>query len=454
MRVKVINGIFSGLAFTILLALGCGPAGPSQTRQSDNASAESGEVLSAKEPPKTMAKSSATAVLGKPVYDLDKGKKLLMHYMPWYIADTPGGRGSWGGHWTGWRNQHDPTAVNEKGLPDIWSHYHPLIGVYDSIEEDVLECQLLQMKLAGINGVIADWYGIKDVADYRPTHEATQKLFAVAGRLGMEFSVCYEDRTVQLMVERGHLSSNDIAAHLIEVMEWMQSHWFGAKHYTKWNGRPLLLNFGPIYIKDSEPWSRALSSVDPRPRFFALHHLWQDVNADGGFYWVHQNHWEGNPDYPELKRRLHGEFNYRSDDPEQAIVSALPGFKDVYDNPHPVLEHNGGRTMRDSLNAAMDGPWPVIQLVTWNDYGEGTMIEPTHEFGYTFLEIIQDHRKAELGVDNLPFTHEDLRLPARLLELRRSGTVNETELDAVAQLIRMGHTDSADKIMYRLKGSL
>ncbi len=27
--------------------------------------------------------------------------------------------------------------------------------------------------------------------------------------------------------------------------------------------------------------------------------------------------------------------------------------------------------------------------MTWNDYGEGTMIEPTKEFGYGFLNTLQ-----------------------------------------------------------------
>ena len=32
----------------------------------------------------------------------------------------------------------------------------------------------------------------------------------------------------------------------------------------------------------------------------------------------------------------------------------------------------------------------MVQLITWNDYGEGTMIEPTMEFGYTMLEHVQN----------------------------------------------------------------
>ena len=32
---------------------------------------------------------------------------------------------------------------------------------------------------------------------------------------------------------------------------------------------------------------------------------------------------------------------------------------------------------------------PSVQISTWNDYGEGTIIEPTKEFKYQYLEILQ-----------------------------------------------------------------
>jgi hypothetical protein len=192
--------------------------------------------------------------------DLPEGRKqLLMHYMPWY--ETPAVRGAWGSHWTGHDKSHHPDEVAEDGHPDIWSHYDPLIGLYDSTDPDVLECQLLQMKLAGVDGVIVDWYGIGKIADYPMIHEATEVLFAQTGDLGMSFSVCYEDRTLELKVKRDHLAPEQVGQHLTETIEWMQEHWFQSAQYFKIDGRPLLLNFGPVFVKDPEVWEAALSSV-------------------------------------------------------------------------------------------------------------------------------------------------------------------------------------------------
>jgi hypothetical protein len=373
---------------------------------------------------------------------------VLMHYMPWY--ETPAVRGRWGAHWTGHEGQHRPDRTGADGLPDLWSHFHPLIGPYDSVDPAALECHLLQMKLAGVDGVIVDWYGIAKAADYPPIHDATRAMFDAAGRFEMRFAVCYEDRTVKHLLETRELAADRVAAHLAETFRWMHEHWFGAPHYVRLDGRPLVLNFGPIHVTDPAAWEGAMTALPTRPRLFALHHLWRNVRADGGFTWVHTDEFRGNGNEGDdaadaaARRRLGETFRRVSDDPRQTIVSAYPGFRDVYAQPLPTLDHGGGRVLRDTLAVALGGDWPVVQLVTWNDYGEGTMIEPTHEFGYTFLEIVQEacrrHRRGDL-----PFTADDLRLPARLYALRRRGDMPAAKLDAISALLRDGKTAEAGR---------
>ena len=368
------------------------------------------------------------------------GKLLLMHYMPWY--KTPAARGAWGSHWTGHEREHQPDRIKENGLPDIWSHYHPLIGLYDSTDPDVLECHLLQMKMAGVDGVIVDWYGIKDVADYGEMQSASKALFRACEDLAMQFSVCYEDRSVNLMVDWGKLAPADITNHLVETFAWLQAEWFEAPHYTKVDGRPLVLNFGPMYLRDPGPWTAAMEPLPVKPMLFSLHHLWRGNGADGGFTWVHYDPWDGTPTPETIRNRIGEVFTYFSNNPDEVIVSAYPGFHDVYKEPHPWLEHRNGDTLRETLEVAIAGPWPIVQLVTWNDYGEGTMIEPTHEFGYTFLEAIQEARRREVGAA-FTFTPEDLRLPAELLALRQAGAAPRERLQYVAQLIARGYTQMA-----------
>lgn len=96
---------------------------------------------------------------------------ILAHYMPWYTAKPYNSH--WGWHWT--MNHFDPERV-VNGERELASHYRPLIGPYDSGDPHVLEYHLLLMKLAGIDGVIIDWYGLQDfsrLCNASPQYTAT-----------------------------------------------------------------------------------------------------------------------------------------------------------------------------------------------------------------------------------------------------------------------------------------
>ncbi len=371
-------------------------------------------------------------------------KVILAHYMPWY--QTPTVQGRWGEHWTGWGKEHDPEKTNENGLPDIWSHYHPLIGPYDSADSDLLECHLLQMKLGGIDGVIVDWYGIVPEVDYPQIHEATRAMFAACGKVGMKFAPCFEDRSVDLMLKRNKLTEEQVPGYLTETFQWMEKEWFGQPQQARHDGRPLVLMFGPIYVQNTETWKQVLGSLKEKPALFGLHHLWRKAAADGGFTWVHFDAWAGNPDSDTVKNRLKETYAYPAPDPAQVIPSAIVGYHDVYPQSHGRVEERDGQTLRESIDVCMEGPWSLIQLVTWNDYGEGTMFEPTHENGYRALEILQEARKKE-GGGKFSFTAEDLRLPAQLYALRKKPGADSAALDKVSQLLNEGKCGEARKAM-------
>ena len=54
------------------------------------------------------------------------------------------------------------------------------------------------MKLAGIDGVIVDWYGLTDYRDYAVLHRNTTRMLQQCERLKMKFVICYEDQTIRV----------------------------------------------------------------------------------------------------------------------------------------------------------------------------------------------------------------------------------------------------------------
>ncbi len=92
----------------------------------------------------------------------------------------------------------------------------------------------------------------------------------------------------------------------------------------------------------------------------------------------------------------------------------------------------------------------VIQIITWNDYGEGTNIEPAEEYGYRYLEMLQETRRALPGGETFPYTADDLRLPFEIYALRKDKYGDEAinaDLDTAAAAILAGDAATAAEIL-------
>ena len=145
--------------------------------------------------------------------------QIFAHFMPWFEADVENEK--WGYHWT--MNSVDPKQFDtnvSNGRRKIAAHYYPKIGTYDSADDAVLEYQLLLMKLAGIDGVIVDWYGSKDHFDYALLHSNTVKLAEYTQGLGLKFAVCYEDQTIPNLVAGGKVDASAVVDHAVSAVSY------------------------------------------------------------------------------------------------------------------------------------------------------------------------------------------------------------------------------------------
>jgi hypothetical protein len=105
-----------------------------------------------------------------------------------------------------------------------------------------------------------------------------------------------------------------------------------------------------------------------------------------------------------------------------------------------------GDTLRETLSRGMTNSSAIVQVVTWNDFGEGSMIEPTQEYGYRDLGIIQDFRRQYLE-SNFSLNTNDLVMALRFYNLRRqysTNTVVSAELDCIFTNIVSGKLDAAN----------
>src|SRR4051812_19754013 len=193
-------------------------------------------------------------------------KPVMVYYMPWFAAKPFCDH--WGWHWT--MDHFNPDALNASGQRQIASWYYPLIGPYDSSDPVVLEYHVLLMKLAGVDGVIVDWYGSANFLDYGDNNRATLKLLEFTRKAGLKFTICFEDQTIRHMIDGGYISAGDAIAHARKEMLYLQSAFFSDPSYLRLKSRPVLLNFGPQYFMASANWEDIFSGLaaSNQPAFF------------------------------------------------------------------------------------------------------------------------------------------------------------------------------------------
>ena len=356
--------------------------------------------------------------------------RVLAHYMPWFEAKphSPG----WGWHWT--MNHFDPEKKADDGRREIASHFYPRIGPYDSGDTAVLEYHLLSMRMAGIDGVIVDWYGLTDFRDYAVLHHNTTRLLEQAERLGMKFVICYEDQTISALVEAKRVAAADRVAHVVKEIEWLGKYWFKSPSYLLLDDKPVMLSFGRDGLT-AEEWSRCIEQLSFPVAYFSQSQ--RRPAAIGGFDWPVP----GDP-VGTMTRFYEALPSWSA-----AIPVAYPRFVDIYaeagvGDSYGQLADDGGRSFRQMLRRGLQSGAAIVQLATWNDWGEGTMVEPSREFGLRDLEIIQGLIAADLG-----FTAADLELPYQLYQARQGAVAPPEKLDEIAMLVAACKVSEARQLL-------
>lgn len=291
---------------------------------------------------------------------------LLAHVMPWFEKD--------GWHW----------KMNEP-LPEgrVASHYSPLIGAYDSADRKVVDFQVQLMKLSGFDGVIADWYGTHRWYDYPMIHRRTELLLEVAEQAGLKVCVMYEDQTVKNAI-KGNLADPKMSlSYATADGVWLKP-WVAKKSWLKLKGKPVVFVFGPQFFEKPD-WDAFLEAAG-LPVLLSEHK--QVPSAGGAFDWP----------MPSLGMKFTEDYPARAQNWGIKVASAFPRFKDFYEQggggkTHGELPDDGGKTYTETLSNGIESGADAVQVVTWNDWGEGTQIEPSREYGLRDLLATQAARR-------------------------------------------------------------
>lgn len=322
--------------------------------------------------------------------------KVYMHYMPWFETPATLGGSNWGYHWR-MRNKN-PNIVDAEGRRQIAAHYYPKIGTYASRDADVIEYHLLLMKMTGVDGVMIDWYGVQGTnGDLNDLLTSSNAIVSRTSSFGLDYSVVLEDRF--------SANINQAKANVA----YLRDNYFNDPNYIRINSNndPLLMVFGPITFQTPSQWTEILGQAGEPVDFATLWYERNDAgsNADGEYAWIYQDagrtYAQHIEDFYKFRATASGTFG----------GVAFPGFDDYYQEggvgdiiPFEI-PHNDGEVLATTFSLASNPAYTpkldFLQLATWNDFGEGTMFEPTVETGYDYLLQLQEFTGVEYGLSEL-----------------------------------------------------
>jgi hypothetical protein len=245
---------------------------------------------------------------------------------------------------------------------------HMNVG-YNSADAKQIHRQIKDMISRGIDGVIVDWYG--------PNNSIDQ-----ATKLVMTEAEAHPGFTFAIMVDQGAIKRDSCSGCspqqvLISQLQYVEQTYFASKAYMALAGRPVVTNFN-IDLAYSINWDDIGSSLSTRPAFlFQNNNGFTHVLSEGSYSWVMPTTSDYGIGY--LKSFYDAGLAIAN---EQTVGATYKGFNDTLASwgSSRIMGQQCGQTWLQTfskINSLYDSgkQLSALQLVTWNDYEEGTEIE-------------------------------------------------------------------------------
>jgi hypothetical protein len=233
-------------------------------------------------------------------------------------------------------------------------------------------------------------------------NQRTLDLLSYTRKAGLKFTLCYEDSTIQQEINGNVLTADTALAHAQQTLLYAQTNFFTDPSFLRISNAPVFFDFGPQYFKNSADWAAIFSVLEPSnaPSFFTEDN--RLGSALGAFDWPPMWLSGGGTNIlsPAQLQSYLVRFEQTARGWPAFVSSAFPRFHDIYAqagaSSYGCLDDASGTTLTRTLSRALTNNSSIVHIVTWNDFGEGTVVEPTLDYGYRDLGIIQSLRRQYL----------------------------------------------------------
>ena len=272
----------------------------------------------------------------------------------------------------------------------------PALGLYDSMDEKVIEAHIQMAKAAGIDGFIVSWWGVDTSEDL-----AFSRILKVAERLNFPITIYYESYRGSSPTE--YLSVNKVVDELSTVVREYST----STAFMKANGAPVIFIYA-VGASDRSPsfWTTVRSSLEARAGpVYLVGDLLDSKYAeafDGCHTYAALSPTQASDAYKilsdQMRLGLYGvDFN-------QAVrliqlgehltlrerflaYTVHPGFDHTKIGGTLYLSREDGQTYYEYWRGALSCEPDGILITSWNEWHEGSEIEPSVEYGFKYVNM-------------------------------------------------------------------
>ncbi len=314
---------------------------------------------------------------------LEIPRLVMAFYHAWY-GNTTGPSKKWF-HWNHpiWDTAtgetvgyHDPEKFITPNVRDIGAAHYPLTGPYDCSDPELIRYQLDLAEEAGIDVFIIDWFGPPN----GPVDNYTRVLIDYVEKHGRStrFSILYDGY---------HYAKYPLSDSLSELRYLLKTY----------GGRPSFLKVGDYSVV----FIYASRFYTPRQWDYVIRTLryegFQAIFLADVFEEEYAKVFDGLYTYSPLDTILRG-GNLTEVYANAKIMAskyggifagtALPGYDDTkIRKPGIFLDREDGRIYSKTWQAVIDSGSNWALICSWNEWHEGTEIEPSVEYGTQYLKL-------------------------------------------------------------------
>jgi Glycosyl hydrolase family 99 len=282
-----------------------------------------------------------------------------------------------------WYHKSDWCSCHMPDLPTIQ---------YNSANGSTIDRQLNWAANAGLTGFISSWWGIGDQTDTN-----FGKLLAHSATLEQNTGYHFAS-TIYFESDSPNLQGQTT---MVNALNYIVSHYTNDPHFLRWHGKPVLFIWNPLGNgRTLSLWSSIRHQVDPNNQMYwsaegvdmSLLDVFDGIHLYSAGYWGLLN-----GDMQAVDQGFRNEVNaYNAAHHTQKIWAAgvMPGYNDTLipgrQNPF-IVPRNNGATYHTSWDAAIASSPDWITISTFNEWYEGSMIEPSVTYNTQYLTITQQY---------------------------------------------------------------